>query len=242
LLIFQKDFNTLFEYRDKIPRKRNPKMRTLIKYAALIAVVFLLCILVIVTIHRKIDVKFKNGGSVKMRAAAILGSRSGSTCRVEIDSKSGKHAGLDLFQDWANMPLMVIPTTNEDVFLCIYDYDVDFQLLRLDLSKKYQPLKASVFIRANVSRSDCEVTRVLKTDADDWSNAVDTIQQMSAHQYRRGANGLELGIFSLHTTQKTLLNSLRNFGNQDQYPAALDEPPVTQSLNTNQGIPPTPER
>lgn len=217
-------------------------MRILIKYAALITVVFLLCILVIATIHRKINVVFENGGSVKMIAASILGSRSGSTCRIEIDSKSGKHARLDLFQDWSGGPTMVIPTTNENVFLCIYDYDVDFQLLRIDLSKKYRPLAASVFLKANVLHSDCEVTRVLKTDTNDWSIAVATIQRMPVRQYRRGVNGLELGIFSLHTTQKTLLKILRNFGDQGQYPDTFDAPPVAQNQNTNQGIRPTPER
>ena len=217
-------------------------MRTLIKYAALIAVVFLLCILAIVTIHRKIDVKFKNGGTAKIRAASILASVFGSKCTIEIKSISGKHAEIALLQAWFDGPFMVIATTNENIFLCIYDHDVDFQLLRIDLSQKFQPLKANDFCKGIVIASDCKIARVLKADTDDWAIAVATIQQMPAGQYRRAVSGLELGFCSLHTTQKTLLDSLRNFGDQGQYPGDVYIPWYMQNQNTNRMLRPTPER
>ena len=160
-------------------------MRKTLKILGLLGIAFFLFIVLVLTVHRKVDVAFPNGGSVKMRAASILESIGGSKCEIEIKSRSDKAAQLTLRQDWFDGPLMVIETTNKNVFLCVYDHDVDFQLLRIDLDQKFVVPPPQVVMSSSILTSTCKIERVPKGDVADWAEAAAAIQQMSAGRYRR---------------------------------------------------------
>ena len=117
-----------------------------------------------------------------------------------------------LLQDLFDTPLMVLPTTNENIFICIYDFDVNVRLLRIDLSRKFVAPKAGDFPAGIILTSTCAVEATGKTDASEWEHAAVTVQKMPAREFNNGIVGLDLFLCRLHTSQKRLIDILKNWG------------------------------
>jgi hypothetical protein len=193
-------------------------MRKIRKRIAFIAIGLLLCVIAIASVHRTVKVVFKGGGAAELKPASLLASIFGAKCVIAIESISGKKATIDLLQDRFNGPLTVVATTNENIFLCIYNYDVDIQILRIDLTQKFHTLQTGDFLLGTVLESTCKVDRVKRGDSNDWNTAVAGLKQMTSKEYKQEATGLDLGLFRIQTNQGRLLASLRNFGDQGIYP------------------------
>jgi hypothetical protein len=126
---------------------------------------------------------------------------------------------LDMSQDFFDSPIIVIPSPNDDVFLCIYYYDVDTQLFKIDLSKGSKALPNGSILSAIILASNCKVERVLKDDTNDWALAANALEQMSGGQFKRvSIPSLDLVVFHKYYSQKLLAASMHNFGDQGQYP------------------------
>jgi hypothetical protein len=164
-------------------------------------------------IPRTVITRFKDGAWVKMHSESL-------TCLVEIKTKRGKGSTLILAQDWCDGPMLMIPSTNEDVFYCVYDYDVDFQLLRINLNQPFHALPSNGPMSTVVIRSGCGVNRVLKTDNAAWQYVGGVLEEMPPREYKRAVlEGLDLVVYRLTTDQKFLADSiLHKFGGQGQYP------------------------
>jgi hypothetical protein len=171
------------------------------------------------TMHRKITVAPKKGGLITIRAASLFGVIRGSRCTLAITSRTGRTGTVDLSQDYFDSPITVVPSTNDDVFFCVYDYDVDIQLLKLDLRELPQASPRSTVLGAIILATTCKIERVQKGDSNDWDQAASTLEKMPVEEFRNeSVSRLDLIVLRAYRNKSSISASMRNFGNQGQYP------------------------
>ena len=167
-----------------------------------------------------VKVNFTNGGLLQAELCSLFRTIQGGTCTIHLKSRSGKWGRIELLQGAFNAPVMVIPSNNENTFYCVYDYDVDFQLIKFDLSKPFKLATDRIVLDAIVKRSTCEVARVRKADAGDWLTACKYLDALSSSEYKARVFGVRIGFFSIHTAQRLLIKSMHNRGDQGDYPVS----------------------
>ena len=214
------------------PQQRAPFWAPCTKRRLLVAGfgVMLFLLLSAVT-HRTINIPLNGGGSVTMENPSVLEWFFTSTCAITFSPRPGIVDSVDFGQGWFDAPIMVLPSTNTNVFLCIYDHDVDWQLIRIDLSQRFQPIPLDNPLHGIVRHSTCKIDRVPKSDANDWSYVAATLDKMPGRQYREQSRGLNLLFFRLRAAQKDVAASMRNFGDQGQYPGDVVTPWYMSSSN-----------
>lgn len=186
---------------------------TTFKVLKLIAVLFILFVVAVLVLPQHIDTTLKSGDSIDIKAPSFLASAVGGTCVINIKLKSGVVGQMSLVQGLLHTPLIVIPSTNENIFYCIYDHDTDFQLLKFDLAHTFQPPAKDEVMSSSILGSSCEVYRVKRTDTNDWAAAAEILQTMSPSEYNRQViGGLRFGFFQIHTARTVVLSSMRNYG------------------------------
>ena len=96
---------------------------------------------------------------------------------------------------------------------CIYDNDIDWQVLRIDSDKPFSKIPRDNPITSVVLRSTCKVERVLRGETNDWTLIASSVERMDPRRFKSQA----LSFVGLVTNQKQIANSMRNFGDQGQY-------------------------
>jgi len=183
------------------------------KVLRLFAVLLFVLVIAVLLLPQHIDTTLKSGASIAVYAPSFLASAAGGTCVISIKLKSGIMAQTDLVQGVLHTPLIVIPSTDGNIFYCIYDHDTDFQLLKFDLNHTFHPLAKDETMTSSILNSSCEVVRVKSGDTNDWVAAAEILQEMSPNEYNRQViGGLRLGLFRFHTDRTVVLNSLHNYG------------------------------
>lgn len=163
--------------------------------------------------HKHIEVRFGESDSLEIRPASLIEATLRGKCSVDIRTSSNRKAHIELYQDMSNSPVLVIPAKEAGIFVCIYDYDVDFQLLRINMNQPFDPKPGEGFVKSNVLSSTCKVERIGTNEDLDWSTVKDALMQMPRSAYRQQAIGCDF----LQTDQQTLLDAIRNHGNQGVY-------------------------
>jgi len=188
-------------------------MWTLVALATLLS----LYIAAVVLVPQKVHNDLRSGGLVEIKPASLCEASLGGGCNVLLKSSSGHEARLTLHQDLFNSPIIVLPTTNADVFICVYDYDVDFQLLRFDVGQPFRRLPGKRFVNANVLASTCRVDRVTPEEGDYWNETHEALQTMARSEYKRQAVGLNLLFCVAQTSQSVVMDAMTNCGGQGVY-------------------------
>ena len=70
---------------------------------------------------KTINVPLKAGGLVQIKPASFLGSIYSARCIITYKAKGNNGAKIDLLQTFWKWPITVIPSTNDDILLCLYD-------------------------------------------------------------------------------------------------------------------------
>jgi hypothetical protein len=107
--------------------------------------------------------------------------------------------------------------------------DTDVQLIKINVSQSSRLWSTNQILKTIIITSSCEVERVHKSQTNDWNLAGEILEQMPASEYRRNAK--VLGSFGFCTSQKTLLKSVRNYGDQGQYNGEIMIPWYLKSNN-----------
>jgi hypothetical protein len=182
------------------------------------ACALLCCILFVGTHDRDINIKLHSGCSIRIRRACLFGSIRNKKCTLTLKSGTGLVGNVELLQPFCKAPIIVFPSTNDETFLCVYDNDVDIQLLRINLKKGFRPFSAINILRPLVPFSTCQVDRVMKTDTSDWAFAAATLERMSTEEFRcQSVPSLDLVLFRKYVDQKELAAAMHNCGNQGIY-------------------------
>jgi len=141
-------------------------------------------------------VPFNNGGFVRLKPASFLGSVFGAKCTLTYKKGQNDEAHIDLLQTFWKWPVIVIPSTNCNVFLCIYDNDVDVQLLRIDPSHPFKTLPSSRPLSRIVLASSCEID---EASGDDLDFAINSLKIMPTDVFKRHSiPNLNFGIFGVY--------------------------------------------
>jgi len=192
--------------------------RHLVLTSVLLILVFFVLTTVMVSLnHKRIKVRLANGDVIEVTPASLYESLHRASCEIEIRTSSKGVAKIVLYQDFWDSPIIVIPTTNANVFFCVFDYDVDTQLLRIDLNEPFDAGAKSSFIKGNVLFSTCKIERVSTHDNAAWEAACVTLQGMPDVEYKREATGLDLLLFYTQIDRQSLMAVLKNRGSQGLY-------------------------
>src|SRR5690349_11664193 len=113
--------------------------RTALKLVGLLLVAALCWALFVVLSRHQIDLPLKDGGRVRIVPASFLGTFRESRCLVTYTPKGGRGGTIALLETRIEWPVMVIPSTETNVLLCLYNFDMDLRLLRIDTEKKFTP-------------------------------------------------------------------------------------------------------
>ena len=96
-------------------------------------VLLFLYIIAVGVIHRAVRVRLKSGDLVEMKPDSIFRSFDKGSCEIHIRTASRKKARIVLYQDFCDGPMIVVPGASPNVYFCVFDADIDVQLLRIEL-------------------------------------------------------------------------------------------------------------
>lgn len=168
-----------------------------------------------------VNIPLGNGATVQMRPASPIHSMYGATCSLKYLSGREVEAQAELLQTFWKWPVIVIPTTNNHVFLCLYYNDVDVQLLRFDTRSKFKPLYSNRPISRIVHASSCEVD---ETSDGDWKFAVNSLKRMPVDVFRSNSlPNINLGVFSLYGDPKEYVERMKA-ADEIMYPGDVTYP------------------
>ena len=104
----------------------------------LIPLGILLVIALIGIIPRTKNIKLPNGGRARVTAASLFRSLfNEANCEIEYEPTPGKRGTVVLWQDFFDGAIFLLPSTNANVLWCVYDYDVDLRLFKIDTGKLF---------------------------------------------------------------------------------------------------------
>lgn len=192
---------------------RPDKLRAILKLKWLTAALLLGVLVALLSPHRT-KTSLPNGGSIEIHSPSFLGSLSDSTSRIEIKTISNQTFFLELL----NNPMIVIPSTNDNVLFCICMQDPYYVVVRMDISQPFRKIPRESPIEGTVVGSNCRIDRVLERQSEDWAFIASQVEKMPAHQYKRQcATAISLFGISLHQPQKWLTASMRNHGDAGSF-------------------------
>lgn len=148
-------------------------------------------------VSRSIKVPLNNGGAAQMKPASLWGSVCGAErCSINYQPKDGEAGTVLLWQDFFDRPIIVIPAPDDKVLLCLYDFDVDLRLLRIDPTKSPKPFPP----KSNLDAIVCASPWCIETGTtNDWQEMLDYLKSLPSGAFKRqSVPAYDLGIIRLH--------------------------------------------
>lgn len=137
--------------------------------------VFVLCS------SRSVNIPVGTEEVIHIKPASLLASFLDSKCSMTYRSM-GKDSGVVLLLetrvDW---PILVIPSRNSSVILCLYDYDGDLRLLKIDRSKTFKNLADDTPLSFIVLSSPWQID---DGNNDDWQRALRYLEEVDPDSYK----------------------------------------------------------
>src|SRR5665213_2862809 len=123
---------------------------------------FLTVILLLCVIHKNIEIPLIGGGSIRLTQPSVVELFFKSTSTMTFNSGPAKTDTVILRRDYFDSPVIVIPSTKSNLYFCVYDNDVDWQLIRVDVSGQFRPLPRTSPLCDVVQFATCKIERALK--------------------------------------------------------------------------------
>lgn len=160
--------------------------------------------------------RLPNGGTLKIHTGSFLASLLESASRIEIQPVSGRTVHVELLN---SSPLVVIPSTNHNIFFCVCYQDPYLVLIRININEPFQKIPRESPIRDTVAGANCKIERVLYRQAEDWTLVASQLKNMPSSMYKRqSAPGLSwFGFPVLYNSQRVLAASMRNRGDVGEF-------------------------
>ena len=164
-------------------------------------------------VRRSIDVPFGNGGFVRITPASLWGScRSGADCKIFYHPSDGESGTVALWQDFADRPIVVTLAANGKALLCLYNFDVDLRLLRIDSTQNPEPFPSKSRLDTIVCSSPWHVE---SGTTNDWQEMSDYLKSLLSEAFKRQAvPAYDLGVMRFGLGQETRENLLRRMEEQ----------------------------
>ena len=124
-----------------------------------------------------------DGASAEVRRSGFLRALLPEAKTTINYTSPARQAGrLIIWQGPFAGPVLLIPAHRTNVFLCLYDYDVDYRLLRIDTSRPFRALLEGVTLRKILFASTWDIQ---EGDSADWEDLVAYLQQLSTHSFEQ---------------------------------------------------------
>src|SRR5579863_4819995 len=132
-----------------------------------------------------------------------------ATSTIRMTPKNGRTEIIDLGVDWFDSPIMVLQSTNANTYFCVYDDDIDWQLLRIAPGQPYVPPPPKSAASGIILNSTCRIEAVAKSDSNQWHEVAAALNAMSPGEYNRKS----FRLFRLRPPKEYLEATMRNLGN-----------------------------
>jgi hypothetical protein len=125
------------------------------------------------------DVPLSSGDHVHIKSASTWALVRGSYCRLTWQPKDGEVGTVDFWQDLVHGLIAIMPAANTNVILCLYEFDTDLRLIRVDATTRFRSLslKNSTCLSATVC-SPC--WNVEEADIAEWRYALNYLKNSPA--------------------------------------------------------------
>jgi len=147
-------------------------------------------------------VALSNGGYARFTPASFFNDlrlEGEASSTISYQPKHGRAGKIVLWADLFDGPIMVMPASDTNVLLCLYDFDISLRLFRIDTSKEFKPLSPDNSIKRILFSSTWEID--YGTSAD-WEEVLNYVKNVSpsvfAHQ------SVPVGTFKMDTPQYIL--------------------------------------
>jgi hypothetical protein len=147
-----------------------------------------------------------------MSGVLLIHPLKGQPCTASIKSTESTNKVV-FYKNAFKSPVFILTGDSPNSFYCIYDHDVDWQLIRIRLTTPQHRLNDSPVLSSMILNSDCDIQRVSKKETNAWFFAASQIEKMTDKMFRK-----ESLCRSLSASQADLVASLRNIGDQHEYP------------------------
>ena len=169
----------------------------------------ILFIIYLLVPHSK-TIPLAKGAQARVETASLLRSfRPEASCKIWYTPKSGPTGLIELWQDEFDGPMLLISSTNTNVLLCLYDYDVDMRLFRIDTTTAFRPLPPSSSINRILFTSTWDIKYGLNAD---WDEVEDYLRNASNSDFRKHHIPTTIRV----TSKSKDLDALTKFGNRVQ--------------------------
>ncbi len=137
-----------------------------------IIISFFTLVLVYVTLAPQITkIPLGDGSDVRIRKAPFLRAIFSEAHSDIAYSPKGKNAGeIVLWQSLFDGSVTVIAARETNVLLCLYDYDVDFRLFKINTEKAFSPMALDDDLKSVLFTSSWEIQN---GDFTDWQQMLD---------------------------------------------------------------------
>ena len=116
--------------------------------------------------------------------------------------KDGQSGKIILWQDVFDGTVLLLPSSNTNVLLCLYDYDVDFRLFRIDTDKMFKPLSPDSDLNSILFSCTWKIGD--GTEAD-WQELLNYLHKVSSSDFARQSDSVAFRVFK---SPNTLLKGL----------------------------------
>ena len=128
--------------------------------------------------QRTVQVCLENGDLLRFEPPSLLASVRGASCKIICQPKSGETSTIELWQDLYHGVITVVPTPDRNVILCLYEFDTDLRLLRIDRAQKLMPFPTtgSSCLSAVVCASPWDIQEARLSD---WQETLSYLKKAS---------------------------------------------------------------
>ena len=131
------------------------------------------------------DFILNNGGNVRMRPPAFWRALfPEASCSISYKGKNGQIGTVVLWQSAFDGPVTVFSSSDTNVLLCLYDYDVDFRLFRIDTARPFQSDPTNTVLNSILFTSSWEITDGTE---DDWRETLNYLAHTTRSHFSRGS-------------------------------------------------------
>jgi hypothetical protein len=170
------------------------------------------------TREQHVFLRIPQWGTIESTSAPFLKTIQGRPCLIRFTSIDGLTHHITFHQDFFKSPLFVISSPRPGEFFCVYDNDVNYHLIQIDVNKPFHRFTPQSPIGHLILESSCEIERVTKDDTNSWNLVADALEKMTSSEYKRSE--ICPG-FLIRSDKEQLVRSIHNFGDSGVYPGEV---------------------
>ncbi len=130
---------------------------------------------------RVLHIPVLGGGQLRISTPRIWGCLLDVPCKITYTAGRSSVTVL-LSQGYVDWCMTALPSTNANVFYCLYNYDGPLVLLRVDTDKKWSiPKSTQSVCSCLVETSPCQIQ---EASVADWQEALDYLEKLPASAFR----------------------------------------------------------